>query len=331
MGKTYLTFDIGDSYIKIAKQEKDTITVYSKQMPENMVKDGVIQMPLMMTEFLKEVLKEFKLPKCECGMVVPDELTVCRTLVLPAMTVAQLEVNLPFEFSDFISGKPQHYIYDYAMQEMILDEDDNPKEMVLTAAVMSKEAILRYVDIFKEAGLKLTTLIPLEISITNVMKKAVAEGRAKKDKEYCVINLGHRSTQVYIFKGDKLDVLRNVYVGGVTIDAAIAEKENVDEFVARTYKSSNFNHVLDSDACKETYGKIAVEVMKVINFYRFNNRESELEDIYFFGGCSNIKELCENIVDVNELIDKPMARLLPTSVQKNSDMIGLYAIGVMMQ
>ena len=63
MAKTVLTFDMGDTYIKIAKKEGTHVTVYSKQMPENLVKDGFIEMPSMMTNFLKELQKEFKLPK----------------------------------------------------------------------------------------------------------------------------------------------------------------------------------------------------------------------------------------------------------------------------
>ena len=331
MAKTVLTFDMGDTYIKIAKKEGANVTVYSKQMPENLVKDGRIEMPSMMSRFLKELQKEFKLPKCDCGMVVSDELTVCRHLVLPAMTESQLEVNLPFEFSDYISGKPQRYVYDYALDEMIYDEEGNPKEMKITGAVMSKENVLKYVDMFKDAGFRLKTLIPQEVAVTNVMKAAVASGKAQADKEYCIINLGHRSTQVYIFKGDKLDVLRNIYFGGVTIDAAIAEMENVDEFVARTYKNNNFNGVLDADHTKESFGRIAVEIMKAINFYRFSNRESELKDIYFFGGCSNIATLCDTIAETNDLEKKSMLELLPSEVSKNTDMIGLYALGVLMQ
>lgn len=300
-------------------------------MPENMVKDGYIEMPSMMSNFLKELKKEFKLPKCDCGIVVPDELTVCRHLVLPAMTEAQLEINLPFEFSDYISGKPQRYVYDYALEEMIYDEEGNPKEMKLTGAVMSKENVERYINIFKEAGFRLKTLIPQEVALTNIMKAATASGKVEADKEYCIINLGHRSTQVYIFKGDKLDVLRNIYYGGITIDTAIAEMENVDAFVARTYKYNNFNGVLDAEHTKEAFGRIAVEIMKAINFYRFSNRESELADIYFFGGCSNIPTLCGMIAETNGLEMKPMTDLLSSEISKDTDMIGLYALGVLMQ
>lgn len=331
MGKTVLTFDIGESYIKIAYKEKEQILVHVEQMPENLMKDGIIQMPHMMTDFLKELKKEYHFPKGECGVVIPDELTVCRKLTMPAMTEKQLEVNLPFEFSDYISGEPQKYVYDYAMQEMIYDEDGKAKEMILTGAVMSKESVLSYVNIFKNAGFKLRTLIPQEIALNNIMKKAIEEGRIEKNKEYCIVNLGHRATQVYIFKGDELMVLRTIHVGNATIDQAISEHENVDTFVARTYKNKNFNGILEKEYAREAFGTLAVEVMKVINFYRFNNRESQLEEMYFMGGGSNIKELCNNIASANDLTGRTILDLMPANVNRENDLSGALAIGVLLQ
>ncbi len=331
MSKTMITFDIGDTYMKIAKREKDKIQVFCKQMPEDLVKDGIVQLPHMLTELIKETAKEFKLAKGECGLVVPDELVVCRKLTLPAMTEKQLGVNLPFEFSDFITGKPTGYVYDYALQDMIYDETGKPKEMILTGAVMSKESVSKYVDIFRGAGFRLRTLIPQEIAMTNLMKHALLEDRIDADREYCIVNLGHRSTQVYIFKGDNLNVLRKIYVGGTDVDKTIAANEIVDEFLARTHKNTNFNNVLEKEYCKEVFSKIAVEVMKVINFYKFNNRESNLEDIYFCGGQSNIMALCDSVADANQLDRQSITKLLPKGTEKNTDVSGTVAIGCLLQ
>ena len=331
MGKTVMAFDIGESYLKIVLKQSGGLKVHSVQMPDNLMKEGIIEMPHMMTDFLKQVKKDYSLPMGECGIVVPEELVVCRSLTLPAMTEKQLEVNLPFEFSDYISGEPQKYVYDYAMHEMICNDEGEPVEMRLTGAVMSKESVTNYVNIFKNAGLKLRTLIPQEISLSNIMKAAVAEGRAEKEKEYCIVNLGHRATQVYIFKGDEMVVFRNIHVGGNLIDEAIAENRNVDVYVARTHKNKNYNGVLEAEYTQEAYGRIAVEVMKVINFYRFNNRESTLEDICFIGGGSNIPALCENIAEINDFTRGSMRELLPKSLDANADMSGVFALGVLLQ
>lgn len=331
MKKISLSFDLGDSQIKIAKREKGKIVVHAIQMPENLVKEGAIQVPHMVSDFLKEIKEKYRLPKADCGVVVPDEVVVCRHLTLPAMTEEQLKVNLPFEFMDYISDEPQKYVYDYAIQDMVYDEANNPKEMSLVAAVMSKETIDTYASIFNNAGFKLHTIIPQEIAMTNVMRNAVETGSAKNDKEYCIINLGHRMTQVYVFKGEELNVLRNIHYGTNLIDKAIAEHENIDEYLARTHKNKNFNNVLSEQYCHDVFGRIALEVMKVINFYRYSNRESALQDIYFVGGGSNITDLCMSISDITELNGRSMLELLSNDVDKRADLSGINAIGVMMQ
>ena len=47
MNKVKLAFDIGESYIKIAKKEGSKINVYMKQTPENLVKEGILNAPLL--------------------------------------------------------------------------------------------------------------------------------------------------------------------------------------------------------------------------------------------------------------------------------------------
>lgn len=331
MKKTVLAFDIGESYIKMACRENDKIRVFAEQLPANLVQDGTIQMPHMMTDFLKSMKKEYHVPKGECGVIIPEELTVCRKLTLPVMTEKQLEVNLPFEFSDFISEEANKYVYDYAVEKINYDEEGKPTDMELTGAAISKETASTYVTMFRSAGFNLRTLIPQEVAMTNIMKKALADGRIEADKEYCIADLGHRFIQIYIFKGATLHVLRNIHMGNMILDQVIAEHENVDEFVARTYKNTNYNEILRKDYVKETMSQMAIEIMKVINFYRFNNREAELEDIYFVGGGSGLDELCDSITEVTGLNGRSIMSILPRNVEVSADLSAVLAIGVLLQ
>lgn len=331
MKRLNVTFDIGESHIKVVEREKDRILVHAVQMPRNLFKDGQMLAPHLVSDFIKELRTQYKLPKGECGLVIPDKLVICRNLTLPAMTVDQLEVNLPFEFSDYISDEPQKYVYDYALKQMIYDENGNPKEMNLTAAVMSKESVDTYTNMFKAAGFQLRVLVPQEIAMTNIMRKALEEGRIMPGKEYCIVNLGHTTTQVFVFRGDELVVLRNIHMGSNTLDKIIAENENIDEFVARGYKNSNFINILDKDYVQQQYHAIALEVRKVINFYRFNNRSSELEDIYFIGGGSRLKGFAPLIAELNELNFRSSMEFLPDQVENGIDISAFCAIGVMFQ
>ena len=68
-------------------------------------------------------------------------------------------------------------MYDYALDEMVYNEEGKPVEMQLTGAVMSKESVSSFVHMFADAGLKLRTLIPQEISVGNIMKQGISDGR----------------------------------------------------------------------------------------------------------------------------------------------------------
>lgn len=331
MKKIRVSFDMGESHIKIAKRERDKIVVQTVEMPMNMFKDGQMLAPHLVSDFIRGLIVQYKLPKGDCGLIVPDQLVVCRNITLPAMTIDQLEVNLPFEFTDYISDEPEKYVYDYALKEMVYDEEGNPKEMNLTAAVMSKESIDTYSNMLKNAGFNLRVIIPQEIAMTNVMRNALEAGRIVADKEYCIINLGHRTTQVFVYKGDALVVLRNIQVGSNIIDKAIAEYENVEEYTARIHKNSNFNNVLACDFVQQQYNSIALEIRKVMNFYRFNNRTSELEDVYFIGGGSLLMGFGETIAEVNELKLCSAKDILPPNVLEKNMLSGFSAIGVMLQ
>jgi type IV pilus assembly protein PilM len=134
-----------------------------------------------------------------------------------------------------------------------------------------------------------------------------------------------------VFRGDELVVLRNIHMGSNTLDKIIAENENIDEFVARGYKNSNFINILDKDYVQQQYNAIALEVRKVINFYRFNNRSSELEDIYFIGGGSRLKGFAPLIAEMNELNFRSSMEFLPDQVENGIDISAFCAIGVMFQ
>lgn len=331
MSKTVVGFDIGNSFLKVAVRKNKVVRVHTIPMPDNLVKEGLVIYPAMMIDFLKDIKKEFKLKSGPCGIILPEALTIYRSMTLPPMTDRQLDINLPFEFHDYITGEPEDYVYDYCVQELVRDEEDEVTEMKLVAAAASKERVLEYTNMFKSAGFKVQTILPQEVAVTNLLKDAIQKGKALPDKEYCIINIGHLSTKVYIFRGEKLLVTRTIAIGGIDFDKAISENENVDIYMAATYKATNFNEVMDKEYCREVFTKLTLEVMKVLNYYYFNNRDSALDRVYFAGGVSGLTALCHSIADTTNLVYKPITKLLPDIMDAEEAANGLLAIGLLMQ
>lgn len=311
MAKGCLGIDIGSSSLKIAEYSKNGTKLFSEPMPENMVSDGQVLSLEAMSEFIRKTLKKWHIAEKDCSVILPDILVFTRRLVLPFMNQEQIKVNLPYEFHDFINDDKNKYVYDYAVLE-IKENNEGHKEMEIMAAAALKSTISDYMGMFKRAGLKMTVAIPAVMAYTNLIYRVEEKitvnsaekdsdinivGNNKQKNEYCFIDLGHTKCRINIFDGHKLSASRTLDYGLNMLDLAIADSKNIDVHIARSYKEAQHDGILESEACVNIYNSIAVEVMRAINFYRFNNQESDLSSAFICGGGGMIKPLVKALSD----------------------------------
>jgi len=83
---------------------------------------------------------------------------------------------------------------------------------------------------------------------------------------------------------------------------------------------SNYKNVQELSVCRELYRKIAVEILRAVNFYGFNTPDSDLRDIYFGGGLVKIQALMDAVRDAIPLNLHFMEELLPST--ENTDLAG---------
>jgi len=247
------------------------------------------------------------------------------------MTREHLELNLPYEFRDFITQEKDKYFYDYAVMDTLRDEQGNPQEFELIASATLKDTIKAYVDMCRKAGLKLITAIPEELGYMNLIRRITAEKSVPEDYEYCFIDLGHTATRLHIYKGIKHQATRVVEYGMQMIDTAIADALNIDEHIARTHKRANSNNELTSPECMNIYSMISVELMRAVNFYRFNSPDSDLQEVYLCGGGARIEPLVNEIATDLSMPIHSVAKLM-SGFSDNADCtICPSAIGATMQ
>ncbi len=106
-----------------------------------------------------------------------------------------------------------------------------------------------------------------------------------------------RHLPVYIYRGGHFASRREIEVGMSDLEHLVADQCSVDIHVAHEYVRQNYNHVLESEQARELYGRIAVEVVKAVNFFNYNNRERELTQLCLCGGGSAIQPLYDTIAD----------------------------------
>lgn len=162
-------------------------------------------------------------------------------------------------------------------------------------------------------------------------EEAPSAETARPTKEYCILDLGYQSIRMYMFREDRHMVTRILELGMNSLDQVIADAYSVDVHLAHTYLVSNYENCQSQEYCMNAYGTITVELMRALNFYRFSNPDSRLEDIWICGGGARIRPLQESIAETLDLRIHSAGELLPGGAALDEDYALLQAIGITME
>nr|WP_325204158.1 pilus assembly protein PilM [uncultured Oscillibacter sp.] len=324
MGNTRLGFDIGSSSLKIAVLRGAETRIEEVRLPENMVDGtGAILLPHAFAQFLKQTKKDLSLPRGPAALALPPSQVICRLVTMPRMTTEQLLLNLPYEFSDFIQGVADQYHCDYAVC-VSSEEDDEAQGVPMMAAVAAKQTLAEYARMFSQAGLRLKTVLPQEMALIQL-----CQARGAGAEEFCFVDLGHQFTRITVVWRDRVQATRQIALGGRNLDMIVAGELGVDPFLSNTYKAANFQNVLTLPAVAEVCERIAVEILKVINFYQFTYRSSSLAGVYLVGGGASLPLLRQSIESAVDLPLLDPADLLPEAGEAAAS-AGVFAAGAAM-
>ncbi len=448
MGKKYLGIDVEDRFLKIVvmKDRKVTAT-YLEVMPDNMVIGGRIAAFHALADYLREVVRKNKIRVKDAAVVLPSETYYIRRVHLPKMTAAQLQINLPYEFHDYLQEDTDQYVFDYS----VLSVDE--KEMELLIAALSKQQVEEYKEMCKRAGLRLCKLVPDVLTIQEIVlppedptarkkrlaeeeksrsdgkkeesrnaarekkqrardrkknglsveelaQRAAAEAKAKglqtgndteavgmgtnaeslnagtagqilgvgtfpggaasgngpvggtfqggpgaaagnaagtnsgpaagtagsasaaagvnagaeqpeeKRKDYAVLSMEYSRVRLHFFSNGAYEITRNLGTTEKQICELIAQDEGVDVHIAQLMCDRNQDGVLEKEDIADLIQALATEVMRVMNFYNYNNPRNTIDTIYYYGREAN-PLLLDRIQSVTELPVRPLTELIP--------------------
>ena len=323
--------DIGNNNCKMAVRDGASIHLASERMPENMVRDGELPSPETMAKFLKGFRDGERIREKQCALVLSSSQVFFRHVTLPAMTIPELELNLPYEFRDFISDNPDDYVYDYAVDEIVRDDTGEVVRMELFAAAVPRQLVESYTTMLRKAGFKLKMVTPAPMAYTRLIRAHADKVPEDADKDVVLVDIGYSDIVVSLFRGLSYDSARTIDYGCSELDRIIADIKGIDPYTAGSYKFTNFEDVLDDPECLGLCDRIAMEVSKVVNFYNFNNPEREIEMLCFLGGGARIPQLTQAISDAVSVPATSVEVLLPLEAcgQDDSPTCALAVAGML--
>ena len=278
--KHCIGFDIGNHAVHVAIRKGDSIVRgLTARLAQDLVKNGAITSHEVMTDFLKELRRKESLNVRDAALVLPAAHCYCRRFYVAANTRDQLMFNLPYGFKDFITDDKSNYFFDCAVLNAVHYGDGRPPEFDVLAVAARKETIEDYIALFQKAGFKLKTIIPEEFAYVNLLRRMGDEAH-----HHGILDIGHNAVKLFFYNGSLFDSVRVIDYGLGALDEVISERFGVDTFVAGSYRENDFNGANYLEKCRAIYGAMALEVLKAINFYRFNG--GTLQHLHCCGGGS---------------------------------------------
>ncbi|MBR0280206.1 MAG: pilus assembly protein PilM [Oscillibacter sp.] len=339
--KVLLGVDMGYDSLKLALCRGGFVRkVASAPMPKNLLREGRVTSAEAMGEFVRQTMRENGIRGVNhAAVILSNEVAYTREVTMPLMSAEQLMINIPYEFNDYITDELKNYVFDYAMlstpedlereRESASDEHAPVMELMLSAVQVSVlEDIKR---VLHKSGLKLSKAAPSLCAYISLIRRAERISPEKEQREYCLLDLGFQNIRMYMFRGERHVVTRVLETGLSALDEAIADSMDVDVHLAHTYLLTNYEGCQNQEACMNAYNNLAVELMRALNFYRFSNPDSEVNDVWLCGGGSVIVPLQEVIRETLDMNIHQAASLAPNGDSVPDCYQYIESIGITME
>lgn len=309
MASKLIGIDVSATALRITLCDKrGPVRFLETRLPEHMVRDNQIVSWEAMGDFLKETLKNERIRAKDACITVPESAVYIQHVVLPPMSESQLKVNLPYEFHDYINRDMDKYIYDYAVNHI------DAEKMDLLAVAASRELVDRYAGMCRRAGLKLRILAPDVIAFRNLLRVYGAhqtEESGKKD--YVILDLGDESAHLHFFTNGEFEVTRSLDTGCLSLVEGVATDTGIDPHLILMGQSGTLTEEAEqkNEAFLDQCNNLALSVMRVLNFYSYNNPNNNIDALYVCGVGIRLKPLMDEIASNIELPLRQAKELIP--------------------
>jgi type IV pilus assembly protein PilM len=195
--------------------------------------------------------------------------------------------------------------------------------MDLLAVAVSRELVDHYTGMCRRAGLKLRILAPDVIAFRNLLR---VYGHRQTDtgalKDYVILDLGDESAHLHFFTNGEFEVTRSLDTGCLTIVEPIAAATGIDPHLILMGQSGSLTE--EAEQSNETFldqcNNLALSVMRVLNFYSYNNPNNSINALYVCGAGIRLKPLINEIAANIELPLLPATELIPHGIGQPEDL-----------
>ncbi|HMB66196.1 MAG TPA: type IV pilus assembly protein PilM [Patescibacteria group bacterium] len=305
----YLGIDLGSSSVKLVELGKKSkeMQLVNYVFSEKKGVDVSQQLNDKEAEYLVTLIDKM----CQEGEVdgknavatLPTSSVFSSVINLSDVSKDELESAVNWEAKKVIPTSLEDMVLDWKIIEE--DKEKNNIKIFLTAS--PKKLIKKYIDIFKQSKLNLSSL---ETEVFSLIRSLAI----REDSNTMIVEIGTINTDISIVKG-KIPVLnRSIDTGGYSITKTIANSLNVSLKRAEQFKrdlgvtsvQSNSEEVIPKTIMR-TVNPIVDEVKYMLNLFE-NKNVDKVETIVLTGGSAflpNLTQYLSQTLDRNVVVGDP--------------------------
>lgn len=220
--------DIGSRSIKVAEvrntgKEIVVSAVGMIETPEGAVDHTGVYNSDAVGAAIKKILADTGASSQHAVISVAGQASVLvRTLEVPKMNDKELAEHMQWEINRNIPFSESTVVSDF---KPLGDDDPASQNMDVVMAISPQSAIDTLVACAKKAGKQLAAIDVEPLGIARALK--VSYDDAYENQTICIVDIGHKTTAINIYKNGKLLMPRTIPIGGELFTKAIADSMGV--------------------------------------------------------------------------------------------------------
>lgn len=306
--RSVVSINIGSSKTKISVGgfERGKLYIekaFSIDTPTGSVNDGrLLKKEADISELGRSIAKALGDNKVKCKdaiVTIQSTLVIRRELDIPKVKPKDMENMIRYEIEQYLPIDLKEYVIEYRTME----GNQEGRSRVLIAA-LPKSIAEEYCNLLNAIKLE-----PKALDInSNSVSKLFGFKQSINNKEYdlkstaAFIDLGCNSINITIVSKGYFQFSRILPSGGSELDAAIADLLGISEQAAESKKLQEVDlrffsresevHILNQ-AVADILDKWLEDIQRVFQYYKTRNSNNDINQIYLFGGTSNMKGIAE--------------------------------------
>ncbi len=232
--------DIGSRSIKVAEirnagKEASVTGLGMIDTPEGAVDHTGIFNAEAVAAALKQVLASSGISNPNAVVSIAGQASVLvRTLEVPRMNPTELKEHMQWEINRNIPFSESTIVSDF---KPLADEDPSSQNMDVVMAISPQSAIDTIMSCVKKAGRSAAAIDVEPLGLARSL--VVSYDDQFSGKTVCMVEIGHKTTSINIYRGGKLLLPRQVPMGGEMFTQAIADSMGVSHDEAEKLKQES--------------------------------------------------------------------------------------------